>query len=370
MEMTRPRLQGLDALRGLAALVVVVWHWQHFYRIDGGVSELAAAAQPLSFLLAPFYRSGWLAVDLFFVLSGFTFCIVYGAKVGRGEVGPREFAVRRLSRLYPLHLATLAAVIFLQLEHVWRHGAPFVYANFDLPHLALNLAGASAWGLEQGYSFNGPFWSVSVELLMYAVFFAAARWLPRSPAIPLLLVALGWALLEVPGRQLMARGLFGFGMGWLAGFAFEALKARTGRAHLAGLIAAALAATAMAMSSARAWQQLVPFFVPAFALWILAIGLVDARRPNAARHLAPLGAASYGIYLWHFPLQLAAVLVAESAGFTREVFLRTETFIGFLAVLIAVSWIGHRGFEVPARDALRRRMLASGNASRVAHARP
>ena len=72
----RPRLYSLDALRGLAALGVVLWHWQHFFTKGMGL-PYHAETLPFFGLLFPFYRFGWLAVFLFFSLSGFVFFWLY-----------------------------------------------------------------------------------------------------------------------------------------------------------------------------------------------------------------------------------------------------------------------------------------------------
>ena len=81
-------------------------------------TELPAAfdrtEQPLYRLLWPFYEHGMYAVPLFFVLSGFVFFHLYAEAVRTGGVVAYEFFVLRLSRLYPLHVATLLLVLIGQ----------------------------------------------------------------------------------------------------------------------------------------------------------------------------------------------------------------------------------------------------------------
>jgi peptidoglycan/LPS O-acetylase OafA/YrhL len=69
---------SLDALRGVAALSVVIWHWQHFYPSGPGFDP---TRQPLYWLFEPLYRDGRKAVTLFFGLSGFVFFWRYGEEV-------------------------------------------------------------------------------------------------------------------------------------------------------------------------------------------------------------------------------------------------------------------------------------------------
>src|SRR5437762_3835756 len=172
------RLYSLDVLRGLAALSVVFWHWQHFSYSGTQPAIVSPERLPLYPVFFLFYTKGALAVDLFFSLSGFVFFWLYSDSVSRKTISGREFAWLRFTRLYPLHLATLLAVAFGQWAYHSRTGAFFVYHFNDAKHFALNLFLGSSWGLENGFSFNGPVWSVSVEVALYAMFFLWCRRLP------------------------------------------------------------------------------------------------------------------------------------------------------------------------------------------------
>jgi peptidoglycan/LPS O-acetylase OafA/YrhL len=80
------RFKALDGIRGIAALIVdFVWHYQHF----------APEAYPFSTILYWPYHSGWIMVDLFFILSGFIFFNIYARKLleGGGIIKERLFCV-------------------------------------------------------------------------------------------------------------------------------------------------------------------------------------------------------------------------------------------------------------------------------------
>lgn len=95
----------VDLARFIAALVIVLWHYQHFWMPDAGAQALAdRAGQPLYALLWPAYHIGERAVAFFWLISGFVFCHVYWSH----PASPRAFFVARFARLYPLHLATPA----------------------------------------------------------------------------------------------------------------------------------------------------------------------------------------------------------------------------------------------------------------------
>lgn len=191
----------VDALRGLAALSVVVFHYHHFYLRDAaGRPDIPETGTfPYAAILDAAYRHGGLAVEHFWVISGFVFAHVY---LGRPTT-MRAFWVARFARLYPLHLVTLLAVAALQAVSMSATGAWQIYGSNDLRHFLLQVPMASNWSsLSRGLSFNGPIWSVSFELVAYAAFFLSLpllrggglgrrssprRWArspPRSPGRP------------------------------------------------------------------------------------------------------------------------------------------------------------------------------------------
>src|SRR5262249_13613907 len=124
----------LDALRGLAALTVVFWHWGHFWFRGDPVDGFSRTMLPFYGLFAPLYDHGWIAVDMFFVLSGFIFFWKYEAAIERRTIGSWRFALLRIARLYPLHILTLISMAALQAVYSRQFGYTFVYDNNDGYH--------------------------------------------------------------------------------------------------------------------------------------------------------------------------------------------------------------------------------------------
>ncbi|MGB6175756.1 MAG: acyltransferase family protein, partial [Methylocella sp.] len=87
---------SLDVLRGVAALSVVLWHWQHFFLPLNklGVS-FSIEQQPMFEVLYVFYEKGYLAVRLFFCLSGFIFFWLYSERIAEKALAQGAFAVLR-----------------------------------------------------------------------------------------------------------------------------------------------------------------------------------------------------------------------------------------------------------------------------------
>jgi peptidoglycan/LPS O-acetylase OafA/YrhL len=174
----------IDGLRGFAALAVLCWHYQHFFMSpQRDLPVVAALDLPLRWLLEPFYTQGFHGVEVFWTISGFVFATVYSAS----RATTRDFAVNRLARLYPLHFVTLLVVAGLQLLALGGLGRWLIYGNNDLIHFVGQILFIGGEG--RNASFNAPIWSVSVELAIYAVFWAARGWLEQRPALRSLVFA-------------------------------------------------------------------------------------------------------------------------------------------------------------------------------------
>jgi peptidoglycan/LPS O-acetylase OafA/YrhL len=375
---------SLDALRGIAALGVLFWHWQHFFIPYADVQDYQAWQFPLYGIFSPFYEKGWMAVDLFFGLSGFVFFWMYSGRIRSGEVGPGRFALLRISRLWPLHLATLSLVMGFQCLY-WRlTGEAFIYQFADLPRFLLNLFLLPSWRMVEGHPcflFNGPAWSISVEIALYALFYAFARFMrPRAPAVVALAV-LGFAVEETLDES-FGRGIGSFFLGGAVFLAYRAFRRRPrGRlAHLAPAFAA-LAGWSLVLAVHKGFLSGVPVPDPGayrslstmdllqdavlavlprylvvllvFPLTVFALAVWEERIGRVARKLSFLGDISYSSYLLHFPLQLVVSTFVAWRGVDCKIFFSDWFLLGFLALLVGASLASHRFLEMPAQRMLR-----------------
>src|ERR1700733_1554994 len=125
--MTRAELRPLTSLRGLAAWMVVLYHVR------------VAAAPTLGPDVVAIAAKGYLAVDFFFMLSGFVLWLNYAGRLRAGRLREwGDFIIRRLARIWPLHAAMLglAAALALALAVTGRDTSD--YPLDELPvHLAL-----------------------------------------------------------------------------------------------------------------------------------------------------------------------------------------------------------------------------------------
>ncbi|MBH3390246.1 acyltransferase [Pseudomonas putida] len=350
------RLYTLDTLRGIAALSVVFWHWQHFFYVGDSPAGFEVSRQPFFATLAPLYQYGGLAVQLFFSISGFVFFWLFAQGVATGRISLRNFAVDRFSRLYPLHLLTLGGVAVLQWVYSASHSSYFVYPFNDAYHALLNLLLAPAWGLEKGWSFNAPVWSVSVEVLLYALFFViclAGRW-----RWPLAALACAAGLMLYPGSYKVGSGLLCFFIGGLAYGVMCQLRRWFG----SGLTLLACCIVALGAWAAQIgyYDALNAYLVMClcFPATLAALAAAGLHWPGLLRSTGWVGDISYSSYLLHFPLQIVFALVLDRLGFNREIFYQPWLMLSFFVVLIPMSLACHRWVERPAQRFLRNSRLA------------
>lgn len=348
------RLLGLELLRFLCAFAVLVWHYQHF-GFEGGHPLLARSEQPFYGWLRPLYEHGYLGVQVFWCISGFIFFWKYGRSIAERRVSGGRFFVLRFSRLYPLHLTTLGLVLLLQPLYLAVHGQYFVYQHNDAVHLLRQLLLASNWiAGPEDESFNGPVWSISVEVLVYAIFFVLLRWWGPSlrGAALITLLCLGGVLAHVAWPVVACAGLF-----YAGGLAALVLTQRPARErHGVGLAAASLAVLLAVRQFAPA-QTATVLLVIGLPLLLGALAVSVRQVPERlAVAIETAGNLTYASYLLHFPLQLLVVLLCGALRWPVPVH-SGLFFVGFIAAVFALSAWVYRRFEMPMQALIRRLAL-------------
>lgn len=315
----RSTIEGVQALRAVAALLVVLDHM---------LLRLVEAGELPIWWEGFAYRSGAVGVMVFFAISGFVMAHADGEKRGRGAAG--RFLWRRVVRIVPLYwLVTLAYVLYRSLTGVVVDGGRVLRSLFFIPYL--DAAGEMRPVVGVG-------WTLNYEMYFYLLFATGlllpGRWGSRVVmAVLVLSVLLGsflpqgdaWATLTTSPMLLCFAG----------GLLVHRQHMRGGKVP-GGPVSAALLVVAMLVLPMPTWL-LASAFAP-LIVWSVADA---ARLPGRAwRPLLVMGEASYSLYLTHvFVLGPVAALVL---GWGLWSFFGTAT-----AASIAVALLVHFAFERP-----------------------
>jgi peptidoglycan/LPS O-acetylase OafA/YrhL len=348
------KLLGLEALRFVAAFAVLMWHYQHFAYVADKSVNLVNAELPFYNLFYPFYEAGGYGVWVFWCVSGFIFFWKYRDEISDRSIGGWTFFVFRLSRLYPLHLATLVIVALLQHIYFLQHGFFFVYQNNDLQHFLPQLLMASDWGLERSNSFNGPIWSISVEVLVYAVFFLMLRFVTKSWLLNVIVI-----LICINMSAQVSSCLASFYAGGLAAVARRAIagsRLRISFEAFAWCAAFAVPASIWMFdlrSAIVTWIVLLAYT----PLLLLCLSGEIALSAPSQRFVMAAGNMTYSSYLLHFPIQL--IIVELFAAARRPIPLYDDLFFtAFVAATLLASYMTYRYFEAPAQALIRDYLLS------------
>ncbi|MDB4945813.1 MAG: Acyltransferase 3 [Labilithrix sp.] len=343
----------LTGLRALLAWWVVFFHFGE---------PVFAGTWPWRVL-----HSGYLAVDVFFALSGFVLARRYATtELGTGA-SRRAFSGKRLARVYPLYLVSLA----IGFAAGWPATGVALRSSTGRARAVLQLLGLNAWAHIAMFAHNWAAWSLSVEIFFYALFpllFPALRRLSRRGmrallvgcfaavlAAPLLYSALGPDHLDHPlglgDEVLWSWYLKFFPLQRLPEFVAGALVALlTGRERTVVSARAGIGAAALLLGIAV--SGIVPYaYLQAGVLLPLVVTVLaslDRARVAvlSARGVVLLGRASYATYILHVPLFLMA------ARFDPGLWQTGSHVVAYLLFLLAVSLAAHRFIEEPARKAV------------------
>jgi len=296
---TRDRIEGLDALRGLAALAVLLHHDTHFYDV------LYPGRAPLPFNL----DAGHFGVELFFIISGFVIFMTLERKNSL-----YRFAVSRVARLYPAFLAAAAFTATMLYLHPLPPplGAPSagaILANLTMAPLLLNHTGIDL-----------PYWTLTYELVFYvsiAAIFCLGL-LGRIELVALLWLALDLVVL-VSGRHLYHRLeillLIRYANFFFIGIALY--RIRTGQATRLTYWVLALCVGITLFGGGE-----TAFYTPGPEYFLVTLGFtalvwLATRYPVRAAAIAPLlflGRISYPLYLIHAALGFEIIRIVQQAG--------------------------------------------------------
>lgn len=301
--MAASQITLLTSLRGLAAWWVVCYHFRD------------ALGLPVDSTLLLFLAHGYLAVDFFFVLSGFVIFLSYHEGLSRISWHAwHQFMLRRLARIYPLHLVILCAFVLNPLALHFFSRAGIDGARYDLGYFAASVFLVQNWGYFDELAWNVPAWSISTEFAAYLLFplillavnrfcISPARHFLLAVAIAAVIAVLFYSASIVSlgngiNKLGLLRCILEFSMGAVAGHFYVSYR------HIATTASGWFGAAALTLLvCALALRQ--PDYVYLPFIFFLLILFVATRPVNAFPVLAHpvmvyLGTISYSTYLAHY----------------------------------------------------------------------
>lgn len=354
---TARRVPALDALRGLAVALVLIYHLHEYVPLLWN----GRAAFPLGGVASRALGFLWVGVDLFYVLSGFF--------IGLAVLRPREwqplaFIQGRLTRILPAYYVSLVLIIALLEPTLASQLKGWV--NIVL-HVVM-LHSLQEWTM---FSINGPYWTLGVEFGFYLLMLALGSVLraQRGWIVLVLMCAVCFLwranlLVGVAPEQRFFWGVQIFGMldefalgiavamlhhrGWLEKFAVKPLAWGSALLLLGSLLLAAcfwyfVTMTVDYWSNPRTVLFSRTVLCLGFSMWLAAFLVLSRegwfQRCMQATGLPWVGKVSFSVYLYHVPVIL---LMHRNAG----TWLPGPGWIASVVVItLLVSYASHRWVE-------------------------
>ena len=351
----REYLPGINVLRGLLSFVVLLWHYQHFWL---GTTGFDYTTQPFFKIFQHAYTRGYDAVPIFWLVSGVVLSNAYLRTLTRGQIG--DYFVARLARLYPLHLITLFVVAVLQL---FGRSAQ-IYGSNDFKHFFLNMLFVPWWGFEDGYSFNAPIWSVSIEIPVYALF---ALTIFRAPvrSRPLIIAGLIGVLTVIMNVEFVQTDQLGLkpefircALYFFVGVAVHHFH----RSQRPSLDTALLVVSGLALFILASRPSSV-LLLTATASASFSISLGRVMPYLGSGPLKVFGDLTYSVFLWHVPVQICIRWILIQSQLENRYFTSPLLLFVYIGSTYLIGYFSHRFIEEPLRRNLRQLSCRSRRAA-------
>jgi len=337
-----------------------------------GLRALAIAGVMFVHAGVPGFKSGWIGVDLFFVLSGFLITTLLAMESSAtGSIAYVPFMARRALRLMPAYF--LYAIFITVLIWWWPGSIRSQNGHWDAVGLTAALWGYAINFVPQGGVWNAQdltihLWSLAVEQQYYLVWplvFLALHRRPRAlrGAAVVLAVCVTASFVAAPDGLYKTAMLFTRGFSLMVASALAlwvfhrpSLVSHARFNRLVDVIGAALLVGLAVFPYRPGWSEnltrnvFVPFLVPIFALWIARLWSGQSagavRRLLQQRSLVYIGQISYGIYLYHEAVRVAvwALMKPAMGGWPSGIGFVVRLAV-YLLVSIALAALSYECFE-------------------------
>ncbi len=338
-----PSLNNIEGLRLVSSLVIVAGHYVPYVQVVGWITKFH------------------LAVDLFFAISGIVIAYTYQGRIQNFR-DYNNFMLRRIARLYPLHLITLCFYVaiglfallgILKVDDIRKY-------NFDM--LISNLFLVQAWLPNGVISFNYVSWSISAELFVYLLFPLISVCLANNMlrCITLLILITGFAMImskiffddsftRLTWNSGILRAVPSFAFGVFICQYRQYFLAKLSKVNLSVMFNVTCLITISLMILRAPDYMILPFI-----WWLVTCGfLCDMNRSNTLlghRYLSSYGYLTYSIYMLHTVVATIFIAVVFPKIFGVTMSGRLTAVLLSVLILLASSWCSYKYFEHPLRQ--------------------
>ena len=353
--MKENKVSSIEFLRFFAALMVLLWHYQHFYLpynffFEINIFDNIESNQPFYNYLFLFYKYGYRGVDLFFIISGYVFSYVY-INDSKENISLKSFFLFRFARLYPLHFLTLFLIMLLQSYSLNLYNDYVIYNNNDLKHFILNFFFISGWGFEKGPSFNGPVWTVSIEIIAYSIFFYLALFRKKNILFKIILIIFFLLIYRkiFKDNSIINFNIINYLILFFQGVIIFFIKNKFKNQNYFLFLGIAL------LSLSLIGNFKIFLFFP--GILIIFLFMEKFLNHSLKTIFDFLGSLTYSIYLWHVPLQIIIILIAKNDISSLSELQNIIFFIFYILFVLTVSIISFFFFESPVRKLIRNKFI-------------
>jgi len=366
------RLLAMDGLRGIFALWVVLVH----------------APFLSSIFQTPFVLHPAPMLTVFFVFSGFVVAMMYGESI-KDTNGVARFLLKRLGRLWPLHMAMLLYLLLFESVRalaVNYAGIAATHAPFtdgtNIPAFFENIFFVQSWGWDKPMTWNFPAWTISTEIAAYITLCTIClivRGVGLRIALGLLCAVIAGSIYYVQAEgwtrigelASVPRAIMEFFLGFTVFFIARRFPFKS------FWLGSVLEVGTFAFTITVSFMRLDGFWMLATSLAFALMGYAFANEQGVisryarAKPLVRLGDISYSIYLTHVPIiyTLGAFVAVAARMLGMDLWVTVDTMVGprqvmdfgggvwlmnlmlvaLVAVVICVSMMTHRYIEAPCR---------------------
>ena len=336
------RFYFIELLRFLASIVVIIRHYHFFFFPRSSASTIYVlnnmSVQPFYSLLEIIYTKGDYAVQIFWGISGFIFSLVYLEQ--RKNTTSKEFFINRFARLYPLHFLTLIYVSLVQFVNYKIFGQFQIVPNNDVYRFILQIFFIS--GLE-GESFNLPIWSVSIEILIYVLFFLSIIYLNKFRIKYTIFIYIIALIVE---KQILSSSIVHCLRLFFTGVLVYQINYMTKNKIL--LIFYSLFLIFLSFVG----NFKIYIFTPGIIFLFVALEyFINSKKKEKLNYL---GSITYSSYLLHIQIMLTIILFVNLFKIQERIFLTNYFFLFYLSFVILTSCLIFKFYESPLNKKIRK----------------